>query len=256
MDAGFVSQSSSTTPAYYNMGASQTFACSAGSTFTADAWFSEFTAGPTGIGGSSGLATLFGSDASGVEDGWVEVQFQDSSHNILADYKSAILSPLEPHPPGSAVCETIDVSNLVTTTSLLPNSGTNMYTCAPTWLDCPVTNQFDISTIGPNTDPATESVTNTLSNGVMTAPAGSAFVKFFVGISQFQYEAGASYWDDCTLNQLSGPSPSVIGNVTPNNSQFFWTNSSLTFNITSASTGSAAPADQPDHRSKSTGERG
>ncbi|HWY31511.1 MAG TPA: hypothetical protein VNX46_12185 [Candidatus Acidoferrum sp.] len=223
---------------YYNMGASQTFACSPGSTYTADAWFSQFTSGPSGIGGSSGLATLFGSDAGGVEDGWVEVQFLDSSHNILTDYKSAILSPLSLTLPGSAGVQTIDVSNLVTTTSTLPNDGATMYTYT-TWLDCPVTNQFDVSTIGPNTDPATESVTNTISNGIMTAPAGAAYVKFFVGISQFQYEAGASYWDDCTLNQLSGPSPSVIANVTPNNLQFFWTNSSLTFNVTSASTGGA-----------------
>jgi hypothetical protein len=225
-------------PAYYNMGASQTFACSAGSTFSADAWFSQFTAGPANIGGSSGNSTLFTSDGSGVEDGWVEVQFLDSSKKILADYKSAILSPLSLTLPGSAGVQTINVNNLPTTNGVIAADGASSYTWLA-WLDCPVTNQFDVSTIGPNTDPATESVTNTVSNGILTAPAGSAYVEFFVGISQAQYEAGASYWDDCTLNQLSGPSPSLVANLTPNNSQFFWTNSSLTFTVNSASTGGA-----------------
>jgi len=225
-------------PAYYNMGAVQTFACSAGSTFTADAWFSQFTAGPSGIGGSSGTSTLFASDGSGVQDGWVEVQFLDANNTILADYKSAILSPIDATLPGSAGVQTINVNNLPTTTSVLPGLGVTPYTYL-TWLDCPVTNQFDVSTIGSNMDPATESVTNTVSNGIITAPAGTAFVKYFVGIAQAAYEAGASYWDDCTLNQLSGPSPSVIANLAPNGQTFFYTNANLTFTVNSASTGGA-----------------
>jgi hypothetical protein len=218
-------------PPYYHMGAVQTFACSAGSTFTADAWFSQYTAGPSGIGGSSGTSTLFVSDGSGVEDGWVEVQFLDAGNNILADYKSAILSPISATQPGSAGVQTINVNNLPTTTS-------GGYTYL-TWLDCPVIYQYDVSTVGPNTDPATESVTNVVSGGILTAPAGSAHVKYFVGIAQAQYEAGASYWDDCTLNQLSGPSPSVINSLKPNGLTFFYTNASLTFTVNSASTGGA-----------------
>src|SRR5665213_562533 len=225
-------------PVYYNMGAVQTFACSAGSTFSADAWFSQFTAGPAAIGGSVGASTLFTTDASGVEDGWVEVQFLDSNNKILADYKSAVLSPIDATLPGSAGVQTINVNNLPTTTSTLPGGGATPYTYL-TWLDCPVTNQFDVSTIGSNTDPAAESVTNTVSNGILTAPAGTAFVRYFVGIAQAQYEAGASYWDDCNLNQLSGPSPSVINSLTPNGLTFFYTNASLTFTVNSASTGGA-----------------
>jgi hypothetical protein len=225
---------------YYNMGAVQTFACSAGSTYSADAWFSQFTAGPAGIGGSVGASTLFTSDASGVEDGWVEVQFLDSNNNILADYKSAILSPITATQPGSVGVQTINVNNLPTTTSVIPNQGggTTLYTYL-TWLDCPVIYQYDVSTIGGNIDPATESVTNVISGGVLTAPAGAAYVKYFVGIAQAQYEAGASYWDDCTLNQLSGPSPSLINTLAPNGLTFFYTNTSLTFTVNSASTGGA-----------------
>ena len=232
-------------PVYYNMGAVQTFACSAGSTFTADAWFSQYTSGPANIGGSSGASTLFTSDGSGVEDGWVEVQFLDSNNHVLADYKSAILSPIDATLPGSAGVQTINVNNLPTTTSVVPGEGATLYTYL-TWLHCPVTNQFDVSTIGPNTDPATESVTNTVSNGILTAPTGTAFVRYFVGIAQAQYEAGASYWDDCTLNQLSGPSPSVINNLAPNGGTFFYTNANLTFTVNSASTGGAPLPTNPN----------
>ena len=105
---------------YYNMGAVQTFACSPGSTYSADAWFSQFMSGPLGIGGSDGASTLFESDAAGVQDGWVEVQFLDASSSILADYKSAILSPLTVTQPGSVGVQTICVNNLPTTTATIP----------------------------------------------------------------------------------------------------------------------------------------
>jgi hypothetical protein len=220
---------------YYNMGAVQTFACSAGSTFTADAWFSQYTHYPAGQGGDNGAGSgLFTSDPGGVEDGWVEVQFLDSNNNVLADYKSTILSPINATLPGAAGVTTLNVTDPSLPT--VTDANGNIYLA---WIHCSVTNQFDVSTIGPNTDPATESCTNTVSNGILTAPAGTASVKYFVGLAQAQYEAGASYWDDCTLNQLSGPSPSLINNLAPSGSQFFNTNTSLTFTVDSASTGGA-----------------
>lgn len=232
-------------PAYYNMGAYQLIAAAPGSTFTADAWFSEYTyaqfaeGGDNGtfptLGYASGLLSSYQDGAVlGVEDCWVEVQFLDASQNILADYKSAILSPLSLTQPGSAGVQTINVTD-----PSLPTVTDGSGNIHLAWIDCMVTNQYDISTLGPNTDPATESVTNTLSNGIMTAPPGTAYVKYFLGLAQEQYQAGANFWDDCTLNQLGGPSPSVIGSLTPNGSKFFYTNSSLTFTITSASSGGA-----------------
>ena len=144
---------------------------------------------------------------SGVEDCWVEVQFLDISNNILADYKSAIISPIDATLPGSAGVQTINVYNWPTVTNVIPGVATNIYL---QWIHCQVTNQFDVSTIGPNTDPATESVNNTLGGaGVMTAPPGTAYVQYMLCLAQAQYESGANYWDDCTLNQLGGPSPSV-----------------------------------------------
>ena len=220
-------------PVYYNMGAVQTFACSAGSTFTADAWFSQYTSGPANIGGSSGASTLFTSDGSGVEDGWVEVQFLDSNNHVLADYKSAILSPIDATLPGSAGVQTINVNNLPTTTSVVPGEGATLYTYL-TWLHCPVTNQFDVSTIGPNTDPATESVTNTVSNGILTAPTGTAFVRYFVGIAQAQYDQ-----QPCTER----------GDI-------FLYQRQLDLHGKFGVNGRRAPAHQPEQWSKSSGEWG
>jgi hypothetical protein len=220
-------------PAYYNMGAYQKIACAPGATFTADAWYSAYVSYPyAGIDGANGNSGLLTSDGSGVEDCWVEVQFLNSANAILADYKSVILSPITATQPGSAGVQTFNVTSATVPTVTETNG--NVYLA---WIDCQVTNQYDVKTIGPDTDPATESVTNTLSNGIMTAPPGTAFVIYFVGLAQAAYESGANFWDDCTLIQLGGPSPSVISGLTPNGSQFFNTNTSLTFSVTSASTG-------------------
>jgi hypothetical protein len=224
-------------PKYYNMYAYQKLAAAAGSTYTADAWFSQYTSYYAHQGGDNGAGSgLFTSDASGLEDCWVEVQFLDVSNNILADYKSAILSPIDATLPGSAGVATINVNNWPTATNNV-GGATNTYL---QWIHCQVTNQFDVSTIGPNIDPATESCTNTLGgSGVMTAPPKTAWVQYMICLAQAQYESGANYWDDATLNQLAGPSASVIGGLSPSGGKFFNTNSSLTFTVTSASTGGA-----------------
>jgi len=219
--------------AYYNMGAYQTLACAPGATFTADAWFSAYVSYPyAGLDGANGNSGLLTSDGSGVEDCWVEVQFLNSANTILADYKSVILSPITATQPGSAGVQTFNVT--APSVPTVTDTNGNVYLA---WIDCQVTNQYDLSTIGPDTDPATESVTNTLKNGIITAPAGTAFVKYFVGLAQAANESGADFWDDCTLIQLGGPSPSVISGLTPDGTHFFNTNTSLTFSITSASTG-------------------
>jgi hypothetical protein len=234
-------------PTYYNMYAYQKLAAAPGSTYTADAWFSEYTFYYQAQGGGLGNSGLLTSDASGVEDCWVEVQFLSISNSILADYKSAIISPIDVTLPGSAGVQTINVNNWPTVTNIIdisPGVTTNVIYLQ--WIHCQVTNQFDVSTIGPNTDPATETVNTTLGgSGVMTAPPGTAYVQYMLCLAQAQYESGANYWDDCTLIQLGGPSPSVISGLSPNGSKFFNTNSSLTFSVTSASTGGAALPTNP-----------
>ena len=221
-------------PPYFNMGAVQTFACAAGSTFSADAWFSQYTSYLAHQGGDNGAGSgLFTSDASGVQDGWVGVQFLDGVGHVLADYKSAILSPVTVTQPGSAGVQTINVADLPTTSGTTPVGPATWIT----WLDCPVKYQYDVSTIGVTTDPATESVTNVVASGILTAPPGTAFVRYFVGIAQALYQSGATYWDDCTLNQLTGASASAINNLAPSGATFFYTNTSLTFTVNSVSQG-------------------
>ena len=227
---------------YYNMYAYQKLAAAPGSTYTADAWFSEYSFYYAHQGGDNGANSgLLTSDANGVEDCWVEVQFLDSANNILADYKSAIISPIDATLPGSAGVKTINVYNWPTVTNTITIApGVTTNSVYLDWIHCQVTNVFDVSTIGPNTDPATETVNSTLSGaGVMTAPPGTAYVQFMLCLAQALYESGANYWDDCTLIQLGGPSPSAISGLSPDGSKFFNTNTSLSFTVNSASTGGA-----------------
>src|SRR6266481_1186084 len=78
--------------------AAQTFACTPGNTYTADAWFSAYTRCTSHIGGDDGSTPpggsgLYQADGSGNEDGWVEVLFYNSGNVLLADYKSMIVTP-------------------------------------------------------------------------------------------------------------------------------------------------------------------
>ncbi|MGH7950770.1 MAG: hypothetical protein ACREFE_02450, partial [Limisphaerales bacterium] len=213
---------------YYNMYAYQTFACAPGSFFTADAFFSQYVYDAAGEGGDNGAGSgLFTSDTSGEEDGWVEVAFLDSANNVLADYKSVILTP-----------------DYVNSAPTVTSTNGNIYL---DWIDCQVTNQYDVNTIGPNTDPATETIASTLGNGqYLVAPAGTKYVTYRLAIAQAAYESGASYWDDCTLDQLGGPSPSVISSISPDGSKFFnIAATNFTFKVSSAAQGGVALPDNP-----------
>jgi len=217
----------------YTGGANGTFAaqdatCIPGNTYTADAWYSAYVSQPGSIGGSGTAGSgLFGSDGAGNEDGWVEVMFFNSANNLLADYKSTIIDP-------------VFEANAVNTLTLVTNGN---FISLP-WQDFPVTNQYDPTTVTPNTDPSTNSattqvITNTVGSGqFITAPAGAVKVEFRISLFQAQFEPGAPFWDDATLTQVGGPSPSVIGNLNPDGTKFFnGTNSAFTFNVTSAAAG-------------------
>jgi hypothetical protein len=206
--------------------AAQDFACFPGNTYTADCWYSAYVTNNGSIGGSGASGSgLFGNDGAGNEDGWIEVQFLDSGNNLLADYKSTIITP--------SFC-----ANAAATLTLV----TNAYGPYLPWEDFPVTNQYDVSTLTPGADPASNgTVTNTLAAGqLITAPPGAVKLEFRISMFQAQYESGAPFYDDATLNQVGGPSASVIGNVSPDGTKFFnGTNTSFTFNITSAAVGGA-----------------
>jgi hypothetical protein len=226
--------------------AAQDFSTTPGSTYSADAFYSAYVYFNGGLGGLSGNSGLFQADVPpspndpGEEDGWVEVLFYNSANVVLADYKSTIINAAYEgwasgtnYTPGTA------------TETLVTNSLGNIYLG---WQDFAVTNQYDVSTIQPDTDPAiVGSVTNTLGAGqVITAPAGAVTVEFRISMYQYLYEGGAPFWANATLNQLSGASPSVIGNVSPDGSKFFnGTNTAFKFTVTSASTGGAGLPSNP-----------
>jgi hypothetical protein len=226
---------------------SQTFATFPGNVYAADAWYSTYTfeatnrlggaQGPILQGGINYYCGLFGGTVlGGQSDGWVEVKFFDSGNNVIADYKSTIIDPAF---VATATETTLPFDTYTGTLSTTTNALGNIFL---NWMDFPVTNQYDISTVLPNTDPDSDvaGITNTLVNGQITAPPGAVTVQF--GIHLFQAAnnaAGTPFWDDATLNQIAGPSPSVITS-TPDGTKFFnAASTNFTFNVTSASTGGA-----------------
>ena len=230
---------------------SQTFATFPGNVYSADAWYSTYTYEATNrLGGATaqtvGTTTyytgLFGpaGGANGAQaDGWVEVKFFDSGNKLLADYRSMIVDPAF---VGSSTETTAPFDTYTGTLPTTTNGINNIYL---NWIDMPVTNQYDVSKITPNTDPDAEiangAITNTLGAGQnMVAPPGAAKVEF--GIHFFQAgnnPDGTPFWDDATLNQIAGPSPSII-TTTPDGTKFFnAASTNFAFNVVSASTGGA-----------------
>ena len=212
--------------------AAQDAACFPGNAYTADAWYSAYVSQSGSIGGSgSGGSGLYGADGAGNEDGWVEVLFFNSGNVLLADYKSTIIDPA------------FD-ANAAATLTLVTNAAGNVYL---PWQDFSVTNQYDPSTVTPNTDPSptapggtTQVITNTLGSGQsMIAPPGAVKVELRISLFQAAGEPGAPFWDDAILNQVAGPSASVITS-TPDGTKFFnGASTNFTFTVTSASTGGA-----------------
>jgi hypothetical protein len=222
--------------------AAQSFACTPGNTYTADAWYSAYLVCNQHIGGDDGSTPpggngLYGSDSSGNEDGWVEVMFFNSANTLIADYKSTIMDPAFVRDP-----------SLLTVTNALGN----VYLA---WIDCPVTNQYDPATVTPNIDPSTNSpagpttqvITGTLAPGQnITAPAGAVRGEFRINLYQAAFESGAPFWDDATLTQVGGASASIIGNLSPDGTKFFnAASTNFTFTVTSASAGGAPLPNNP-----------
>ena len=222
--------------------AAQSFACTPGNTYTAEAWYSAYLICNGHIGGDDGSTPpggngLYGSDATGNEDGWVEVMFFNAANVLIADYKSTIMDPTFVRNP-----------SLPTTTNALGNVFLS-------WIHCQVTNQYDPTTVVLNTDPSTNSpagpttqvITGSIGAGqFITAPPGAVRGEFRINLYQAAFESGAPFWDDASLNQVGGASPSTIGSISPDGSKFFnGTNTSFTFTVTSASAGGAPLPNNP-----------
>ncbi|HUA64349.1 MAG TPA: hypothetical protein VME24_00775, partial [Alphaproteobacteria bacterium] len=113
----------------------------------------------------------------------LQVEFLDSSSNMLALYKSGNFTP---------------------TTSL------------DTWTLASVTNVCDL-TQPQNISPWFNTYAITGSVSQITAPAGTVFVRYRYCYFAAVGDGGSALFDDADLEQLSGPLPLVISNVYPQN---------------------------------------
>jgi hypothetical protein len=95
-----------------------------------------------------------------------------------------------------------------------------------TWVVSPITNVCDIG----NNYAVTGSVST------LEAPAGTTIVRFQTVFEQANWNHGAAWFDELSLNQTAGPVPPSIANITPNGTSLFNTVNAFTFNVSSATT--------------------
>ena len=169
----------------------ETFSCSPGSTFNANGWL-----------------YINSGDKPTASYMWLQVEFIDSSSNLLAIYKSA----------------NFFASNAV----------------YDAWTQLQVTNVCDL-TQPTNISPwfGTYAITGSVSQ--ITAPAGTFGVRYRYCYFAAAGDGGSSYLDDVDLEQLSGPLPPVISSIYPQSMIMVPPSSNFTFNVSSA-TGTSSNA--------------
>jgi hypothetical protein len=165
--------------------------------------FQDFSSAPGSSYQASGWFYTRTSDVLGADCvTWIEVSFLGASSNLLALYKS-------------------------------PNF--NAAAGVDTWLPYQVTEACDPTTPVPSGDPyfATYAVTGTVSQ--LTAPVGTKTVRYLYAYSQAGSQGGSAYFDDAVLDQVGGPLPPVISNVSPLNMIFVNPADGITFTASSPS---------------------
>jgi hypothetical protein len=165
----------------------QTFSSTSGSTYQASGWL--YINSGDKLGANSYI--------------WLQVEFLDSSSNLLALYKSANFSI---------------------------NAGLN------TWIQYSVTNACDLTqpvSTGDPSFPNTYAVTGAVSQVV--APLGTTSVRYRYCYFAYAGDGGSAYLDDADLEQLTGPIPPVISNLYPQNMIFVAPSNGVSFNVSSPS---------------------
>ena len=133
---------------------------------------------------------------------WVQVEFYDSSSNLLSLYKSGNFNI---------------------------NAGLN------TWVQLQVTNACDVTQPVSTGDPFFNTYAITGAVSQLVAPAGTASVVYRYCYLQYQSEGGSSYFDDADLEQLTGPLPLAINNLNPQNEIFVAPSNGVSFDVSSPS---------------------
>jgi beta-glucanase (GH16 family) len=127
--------------------------------------YQDYISGPGAVYTADGWAYSLSSDKlAGQNVAWIEVTFRDANANILALYRSALIT-----------------TNAIATGNFPLN----------TWVDLPITNQYD---------PAALTITNTVAQ--LIAPAGTYFVRYQIVLQgDANYSNGSMYFDDLNLVQ-------------------------------------------------------
>jgi hypothetical protein len=134
---------------------------------------------------------------------WIQVEFLDANTNVLALYKSANFSA---------------------------SVGTE------TWFQYQVTNACDLTQPVSTGDPYFTTYAETGSVSQLVAPFGTKAVRYrYCQLYDATTIAGAAFFDDAVLNQVSGPVAPVINNLFPQNMIFVNPSSNLSFNVSSPS---------------------
>ncbi|MDE3066224.1 MAG: hypothetical protein KGJ60_01605 [Verrucomicrobiota bacterium] len=133
---------------------------------------------------------------------WLQVEFLDSSSNLLALDKSANFNV---------------------------NAGLDQ------WIQYQVTNACDVTQPVSTGDPTFNTYAITGAVSQLVAPAGTALVRYRYCYLQFGSEGGSSYLDDADLEQLTGPIPPAIGNLYPQNMIFVPPSNGVSFDVSSPS---------------------
>jgi len=130
--------------------------------------YQDNLSGPGAAYAADAWAYTLASDAlAGQNAAWIEVTFRDANANILALYRSALIT-----------------TNAIAA-GTFPKSA---------WRDLPITNQCD-----PNTYTTTNYTT------ALIAPAGTSFVRYQITFQgDAANSAGSVYFDDLTLTQTAG----------------------------------------------------
>jgi hypothetical protein len=133
---------------------------------------------------------------------WLQVEFLDSTSNLLALYKS---------------------------------QNFNASVGLDTWFQYSITNACDITQPVSLGDPFFNTYAITGAVSQLVAPASTALVRFRYCYTQVGTEGGSSYVDDVDLEQLTGPIPPVISSLYPQNMILVPPSSGLSFNVNSPS---------------------
>lgn len=130
--------------------------------------YQDYISGPGAVYAADGWAyTLAGDKLAGQNVAWIEITFRDANANVLALYRSALIT-----------------TNAIASGNFPVN----------TWIELPVTNQYD---------PGSIIITNHATQ--LTAPAGTYFVRYqIIFQGDANNSSGSVYFDDLNLVQTGG----------------------------------------------------